>query len=146
MKKQKNYKPISSSIEAHLSIYQNVIQRMANNSALAKTWCITLVSAILVIVADKSKPQYSIIALIPTMLFLIMDVYYLGLEKGFRNSYNEFIKKLHTDILAVDDLFDVRPTGSFAELYVKALLSFSVWPFYLLIIVMIFIAKFFVIG
>ena len=46
----------SPSIQTHLGISQGVIQRMADNSTSSKAWCITIVSAILVIVADKGKP------------------------------------------------------------------------------------------
>jgi hypothetical protein len=99
-----DFKENSQAVQSHLTIYQNVIQRMASNSASAKAWCITLVSAILVIVADKSKPQYTMIAYIPTLLFLVLDTYYLGLEKGFRNSYNDFIRKLHKGKIKDDDL------------------------------------------
>lgn len=51
-----SHKENSQAIQTHLEITQSVIQRMAVNSASCKTWCITLVSAILVIVADKGKP------------------------------------------------------------------------------------------
>jgi hypothetical protein len=44
------------------------------------------VSAILVIAADKGKPQYTLIGVIPTFLFLVLDTYYLSLEKRFRGS------------------------------------------------------------
>ena len=114
---------------------------MALNSSSSKAWCITLVSAILVVVADKSKPQYALIALIPTFLFLVLDTYYLALEKGFRGSYNDFIKKLHSASLNSNDLFAVVPKGSIIKLFFKSLISFSVWPFYLTLFVMIFITK-----
>lgn len=71
----------SLAVQSHLTIYQNLIQRMASNSVSSKAWCITLVSAILVIVADKSNSQYAMIAYIPTLLFLVLDAYYLGLKK-----------------------------------------------------------------
>lgn len=131
----------SPSIQAHLSILQNVIQRMASNSTSSKTWCITLVSAILVIVADKGKPQYAFLALIPTLLFLSLDAYYLALEKGFRSTYNHFIKKLHDGSVTADDLYAVSPTGNSSRLQIEALKSFSVWGFYLTLSIMIFIAK-----
>lgn len=83
----------SPSVQTHLGILQGVIERMAGNSTSAKAWCITLVSAILVVVADKNKPQYTLIAIIPTILFGALDIYYLALEKGFRNTYNEFVKR-----------------------------------------------------
>lgn len=81
----------SQAVQAHLGIMQDVIQRMASNSASCKTWCITLVSAILVVVADKGKPEYAWLALIPTVLFFALDAYYLALEKMFRLSYNNLL-------------------------------------------------------
>lgn len=136
-----NLNETSPSVQAHLGILQNIIQRMAANSTASKTWCITLVSAILVIVADKGKPQYAFIALIPTILFLALDAYYLALEKSFRNSYNIFIKKIHNKTATTDDLYAVAPTGNQSLLQIEALKSFSVWGFYLTLIIMIYIAK-----
>ena len=131
----------SQAVQSHLSILQNVIQRMASNSSSSKAWCITLVSAILVIVADKGKPNYALIAIIPAFLFLILDAYYLGLEKGFRESYNEFIEKLHNKEISANDLFAVNPKGNLFRLFFKSIFSFSVWPFYLTLFIMIYIAK-----
>ncbi|PKO84608.1 MAG: hypothetical protein CVU17_02960 [Betaproteobacteria bacterium HGW-Betaproteobacteria-11] len=128
-----------------MTILQSVIQRMANNSASSKAWCITLVSAILVIVADKGKPQYAWIAVIPTLLFFVLDAYYLALEKGFRNAYNSFINKLHSEALSAADLFVVNPQGGQFGLFARSILSFSVWPFYATLLGMIYAAKAFVI-
>jgi len=139
------FKENSQAVQSHLTILQSVIQRMANNSASSKAWCITLVSAILVIVADKAKPQYAWIAVIPMILFFVLDSYYLALEKGIRNAYNDFIKKLHTQALLADDLFVVVPQGGLFGLFVKSMMSFSVWPFYLTLFGMIYAAKVFVI-
>jgi hypothetical protein len=104
-----DFKENSQAVQAHLEITQSIIQRMASNSSSCKAWCITLVSAILVVIADKAKPQYTIIAAIPTFLFLILDAYYLALEKRFRNSYNSFIEKLHLSKIVAADLYVVSP-------------------------------------
>lgn len=135
----------SPAVQTHLGILQSVIQRMATNSSSSKAWCITLVSAILVVVADKGKPDYALIAFIPTLLFLVLDTYYLALEKGFRNSYNEFIKKLHGNTISTPDLYSVSPTGAIYSLFFKSLISFSIWPFYLTLLGMICIARAYVI-
>lgn len=120
----------SPSIQTHLGIIQGVIQRMAGNSTSCKAWCITIVSAILVIIADKGKPNLAALATIPTLLFAALDVYYLALEKGFRNSYNAFIDKLHSGKLLPEDLYSMVPTGNLKKLQIDALGSFSVWGFY----------------
>jgi hypothetical protein len=145
MNTKRDLRENSEAVEAHLTIMQSVIQRMAGNSTSAKTWCITLVSAVLVVVADKGKPQFAWLAVIPTVLFLVLDAYYLGLEKGFRKSYNTFIDKLHGRELKPADLYVVEPEGDLLKLGVEALRSFSVWPFYVTLFIMIYLAKTFVI-
>jgi hypothetical protein len=130
----------SPSVQGHLGIVQSVINRMATNSASAKAWCVTLVSAILVLVGDKGKPALLFLAVIPTLLFLFLDAYYLALEKGFRTSYRSFVTKLHAGKLQADDLYEVVPEGSILPGIFKALLSLSVWPFYTTLGLMIFVA------
>lgn len=132
----------SPSVQAHLGILQNVIERMATNSTSAKTWCITIVSAIIVVIADKNKSNYALIALIPTVLFVALDAYYLAMEKGFRNAYNQFVKKIHGGSLTTEDLFSVRSVGNFSKLQLEALMSFSVWGFYSTLALLILCASF----
>ena len=131
MPDQRRYGEDSPAVQAHLGIVQSAIQRMASNSEACKAWCITLVAAILVIVAEKGKPAYALIAAVPTILFSILDTYYLALEKCFRNSYNEFIDKIHGDRVAAVDLYAVMPLGSLPKSFARSLRSFSIWPFYL---------------
>jgi hypothetical protein len=141
MSEHNEFRENSQAVQAHLSITQNVIQRMAANSASCKAYCITLVSAILVLVADKGKPVYFLIALIPTALFFILDSYYLALERMFRASYNVFIGKLHTGAIKASDLFAVQPTGKLFPLIGASAVSFSIWPFYLTLVAMVLIAQ-----
>ncbi|KUJ71664.1 hypothetical protein [Thiomicrospira sp. WB1] len=133
--------PETQSIQTHLGIIQSVIQRMATNSTNSKAWCVSLVAAILVIVADKGNPDYAWIALMPTIIFAFLDAYYLALEKGFRESYNNFISKVHQKNLTEDDLFSVRPAGSMSRHQMEALKSFSIWGFYFSMAFLIFITK-----
>ncbi|MBA3034946.1 MAG: hypothetical protein FP814_00470 [Desulfobacterium sp.] len=136
----------SPSIQTHLGILQNVIQRMASNSSACKAWCVTLVSAVLVIVADKGKPDYAWIAMLPTILFAALDAYYLALEKAFRNSYNDFISKLHRRSLTENDLYSVDPKGNMSRLQFESVKSFSVWGFYGSLAVLIIVTKYVAIG
>ncbi len=131
----------SPSVQTHLGIIQGVIYRMAANSTQCKAWCITIVSAILVIIADKGNPDFAWIALLPTTLFMFLDTYYLTLEKGFRESYNSFVKSLHAGDLSAEDLYSVEPSGNTHKNRWASLLSFSIWGFYLGLIVLIVIAR-----
>lgn len=132
------------SVQSHLSMQQNIISRLANNSANCKTWCVTLASAILVLVADEAKPDLLFIAAVPIVLFLLLDAYYLALERWFRDAYNAFVKKLHAGTATVEDVFVLNPRGSPPRLLQEiliALLSFSVWPFYLTLAVLLWLLR-----
>ena len=134
----------SGAVSSYLDILQGVINRMAANSAGCKTWCITIVSAILVIVSDKSDPKYLWIALVPISLFLFLDAYYLGLEQRFRDQYNGVIKKLHADEATIEDLYVVDPGGGLKVTLgstLGALASLSIWPFYGLMIATLWAVK-----
>lgn len=131
----------SPSVQAHLQMLQNIILRMASNSSACKSWCITLVSAIVVVVADKGKPEYIWIALLPTCIFGCLDAYYLSLEKGFRASYNDFIEKIHTNNLTRPDLYAITPSGETAQHQLKAIKSTATWGFYIPLIALIFSVK-----
>lgn len=138
--------PEAASIQTHLGIIQNVIQRMSANSSSCKAWCISLVSAVLVIVADKGKPEYAWIALLPTVVFATLDAYYLALEKAFRNSYNRFIARIHKKELTEEDLYSVQPVGNMSKLQIEACKSFSVWGFYVSLVALISITKWVALG
>jgi hypothetical protein len=131
----------SPSVQAHLQIIQAVISRMAGNSSSCKAWCITLVSAILVVIADKGKPDYAFLALLPALLFFALDTYYLALEKAFRNSYNSFVSKLHASGVSPHDLYVVQPGGNTIRNHLKAVGSFSIWSFYSSLAILIAIAR-----
>ena len=141
MSQEAEFRENSEAVRAHLQISQAVIQRMAANSSACKAWCVTLVSAILVLVADKGKPKFALMALIPTALFWALDVYYLALEKMFRNSYNGFIDKLHKGKISAEDLYAINPGGKLPDAINAAVKSFSIWPFYLTLLVMVWIVK-----
>lgn len=130
----------SPAVQSYLTILQGVIGRMGSNSAGAKTWCVALVSAIIVVIADRGEPGYVWIALVPVSLFFLLDAYYLGLERQFRERYNNFISKLHEGSAEIEDVFIVTPGGGLSGSMKAALLaccSMSVWPFYVLLALML---------
>ena len=134
-----------SAVQAHLTIMQGVIQRMAENSRSCKMWCIIIVSAVLIFVARVEKPDYILIALVPTVLFLFLDTYYLALERGFRASYEAFVEKLHKGELIRSNFYSVTPTGSILGHFLSTLLSFSIWFFYSMLVIMIGLVWYFMI-
>ena len=112
---------------------QGVINRMAENSRSCKVWCVTLVAAVLVLVAWTGEPQHALIALVPTLLFLCLDAYYLVLERAFIRSQDAFVAKLHRSELEPGDVYRVVPTGMGLLLVGRCLGSISTWLFYSLV-------------
>ena len=141
MAENKTLNESSRAVQTHLKIMQAVIQRMGENSRACKVWCVTLVSAVLVLVAQTGNAEHATIALAPTVLFLVLDAYYLSLERGFRRSYNYFVGKIHQGQVATSDLYAVAPIGSIAGGTLWAMFrSFSVLPFYLVVTATVLLA------
>ena len=130
----------SSAVQTHLTIVQGVIVRMAENSRSCKMWCITLVAGILFLVARTEESQHALMALAPTLLFYMLDAYYLALERSFIDSHSGFVAKLHSQKLTPSDLYRIAPTGMGAVRTGRSLCSFSIWPFYLMVITTILFA------
>lgn len=130
----------SPAVQTHLNIMQDVIRRMAENSRSCKVWCVTLVSATLVLVTRTESPQHALIALVPTLLFLVLDAYYLALERSFRTSYDTFVANLHGGGVDVTKVYEVKPTGMGWKAVVWCFRSFAVLPFYVLLTITIVLA------
>ncbi|MBY7649739.1 MAG: hypothetical protein C4617_04530 [Candidatus Liberibacter europaeus] len=121
----------SQSVQLHLTFLQNVISRMASNSSSMKTWCISILSAILIFAAKAKIPHMYLVALINIGAFWIMDAKYLALEKGFRASYNHFVNKIHNKTLKEEDLFILNLEKIS---FIDTTTSFSVFPFYMVLL------------
>lgn len=132
------------SVQSYLGFLQAVIERMANHSAACKTWCVSLVSAIVVVVADKAKADYVWIGAIPLLLFFVLDSYYLCLERQFRGVYSDFIRKLHFDCASMGDVFFLAPRDGVAATswqILQAAVSLAIWPFYVLLGIMLVVIR-----
>lgn len=130
----------SPAVQAHLEMMQRVIERMTGNSRSCKVWCVTLVAAVLVLIARTGEAQHALLAVVPTALFLVLDMYYLALERAFIASYDNFVEELHKRDLAPPDLYAISPKGSVPQLFLGALVSFSTWPFYAVMVATILLA------
>ena len=131
----------SSAVRTHVEVLQSVIQRMADNSRSCKVWCVTLVSATLVLVARTGESQHALIAVTPAVLFYVLDAYYLALERGFRRSYCAFVKKVHSQQIIISDLYSVGAGNSIWRGTLWAMFrSFSVLPFYAMVMATVLLA------
>jgi len=134
----------SGAVQAYLNTLQGVIGRMASSSASCKTWCVSLVSALLVVVVDRRRPDILLLAGVPILMFFVLDAYYLALEKVFRKSYTAVVRKVADGSATMADLFDIEPGADagkkIGEIF-PAMKSFAVWPFYGFLVAIVIVAR-----
>lgn len=131
----------NSAVQAHISMHQDIINRMAGNSANCKNWTITLVAAMLVLLVDKKMQiPNAWICLIPIVLFYLLDCYYLGLERMCIASQNEFLEKVKNENDYIDSLYKMEAIKDNCKQLcntIKAMKSFSTLPFYVIVAIVI---------
>lgn len=117
----------------HLQFIQNNISRMNTNSCHVKGWCVTMVSALFALFAGTGKIFFIWICLIPTILFFLLDAYYLQQEHKLIELYN--------NVANITKKFEIKPYEFVLKNYKcnfkKAAFSWSITPFYLTILLMI---------
>jgi len=90
----------------HLEFLQGAINRMAGNLFLLKGWTITLLAGLFALSAKDSNEAYILIAYFPTLVFWILDGYFLAQERRFRALYDH-VRQLPDE--AIDFSMDTRP-------------------------------------
>ena len=79
---------------SYLNLIQGVVSRMGGNSAIMKGFAATTIAAMYgMCVAECVKWYYLMVAFIPLIAFIILDVYYLRSERRYRNLYNLVAEK-----------------------------------------------------
>lgn len=74
---------------AYLQMIQGAIDRMSGTSAIFKGFCATIITGVSAVSFTDINKWILLLAISPVMCFLIMDVYYLQLEKRFRLLYDQ---------------------------------------------------------
>lgn len=121
----------------HFDYLQAIITRMNTNSFMIKGWTVTIVSALLALAASTKNTLYLQIAVLPVLMFWILDSFYLVQERKFRILYREatthptsiLAYSLKTDIPAVIEDKSVK--------YFKVFFSSTIFSFYLLLVIII---------
>ena len=121
----------------HLEMIQSVINRLNTNSFQFKGMAITIVAALLAIYASTQKTDFILIAVLPTIIFWLLDASYLGFERKFRELYKDMAGLNENPTYTT--LFEMNTEdykgGDF--FYPKVVFSHTIWPIYLPIIVLL---------
>jgi uncharacterized membrane protein len=100
----------NSAVQKHIELQHAIINRMAANSSNCKTWCITIVSALLVISYQQTNIAIANLSYLPLLLFFFLDSYYLSLERDVRLYLNDFVHALHQGTLERERIFTIIAT------------------------------------
>lgn len=132
----------------HLEFIQSNIARMNQCSFQMKGWMITIVSALLALFAASKGVQqagnviYLFIAIAPTIIFWLLDSYYLQQERKFRGIYNNVANlTAEKDKIVVSEFeMPLNKFNSGEYAFTSALFSKTEWLLYLPIIVGLLVA------
>jgi hypothetical protein len=125
--------------QTHINTLQNIIARLSNYSMNCKTWAVTLVAALCVVIFDPQKICYSYVIFVPIVIFWLFDCYYLGLEKTFRKIYDDFVNSIANENTNICD--DIKFSLKKERLlnFFKAIFSMSTSPLYAALGIIVFI-------
>lgn len=120
----------SPAVTAHINLLQGIINRLANNSASCKTWCLTLVSALVSLAGATHAPGIVTFALVPVVIFGFMDTMYLAQERAYRELYAGIVESIRGGSYGLGSAYDARAPLTFSRVC-SALASWSIFPVYL---------------
>lgn len=72
----------------HLLMIQNIVDRFSQNSFLIKGWSISITAAMFALAAQDANLVFIYLAYFPSIVFWILDSYFLRQEKLYRALYN----------------------------------------------------------
>ncbi|EOO66318.1 hypothetical protein IIC_05777 [Bacillus cereus VD021] len=122
----------------HMEMIQGVITRMGSNSFIIKGWSVTSIGAMYAYWLTKSNYWMLVLILGVVLLFWFHDAYYLHLERGFRNLYEEVRNKNDSQIdFGMTPIFTEKGMCS----AMRPILKWSYGSITLITIVLLFIFK-----
>jgi len=116
-------------VTTHINLLQGIINRLANNSSACKTWCLTLVGALLSLAGATHTPAIVTFALVPVVIFGFVDMMYLAQEKAYRDLYGTVVKAVREGSYSRAQAFDASAKRTLNHVG-WALGSWAVWPIY----------------
>jgi hypothetical protein len=128
-------------VTTHINMLQGIINRLANNSGACKTWCLVLVGALLSLAGATHLPAIVTFALVPVVIFGLLDGMYLAHERAYRTLYNQQVIAIRTRKYILENAYEARAPVGFGD-FLSALTSWSVCPIYAGLIVVYLTAEY----
>lgn len=122
----------------HLDYIQENISRMSNNSFIIKGWTISIISILFIFSNKEMNKSYLLITLLAVLVFWYLNGFFLQQERKFRALYDKVRKQSESEIdfsMSTDE-FKSKDFYLIGNMFSK-----SIFPLYLVIIIMILIGN-----
>lgn len=128
----------------YLQMIQEPICRMSTISAIFKGFAASIVAGISVISYSTISVWILLLSFIPVLAFVILDIYYLILERKYRYLFNQVRNDQHTIDFSMELTNDPSEIASAKARFVDCIKSPSIYLFYpilLIILIVVVILK-----
>lgn len=138
-----NMSPLSPAdnpgVIANITILQGIVNRLATSSASCKTWCISLVTALIALSGTTRNPGILAFALVPIAIFAFFDTMYLAQERAFRRLYSTLVELIRTQKYSIDQTYSTSAKLRPADFL--AFFSWAIMPVYGGLAALYFVAR-----
>lgn len=133
-----------SEVQGFISQLDSIINRMGTNSANAKNWLMTIIAAAIAIQWNGSQLHQVLWLLLPTGLFMLLDMYYLGMERHFKDVQKSFIDSVRNGSDISQSVYNIPKTTKCEQVCntFSTIDSLAIWPFYSIVVLAIVLIRF----
>ena len=128
----------------HLDFIQGIISRLNSNSFIIKGWAITIVSAVLALLATTSNKAFIAITGLPIIVFWILDSFYLQTERKYTVLYRKVIEPASNIPPFSLNINSPEVTNERGTSYFASFFSRTIKVFYLSLLVVSALCTFFI--
>lgn len=121
----------------YLEAIQRVIDRLSNISFVLKGWAVSLVAGLMALAASGSNHGYVLIAYIPTVVFWLLDSYFLMMERQYRRIFEK-----NKDLSQELEYFTLKRDKANFTMFGEAAMSITMLMTYIPLIVSTLIVMF----
>ena len=121
----------------YLEAIQRVIDRLSNTSFILKGWAVSLVAGLMALAASGTNHGYVLVAYIPTVVFWLLDAYFLMMERQYRKLFEE-----NMNLSQEVSCFTLKRKKATFPMFTEAALSITMLLTYVPLIGAILIAMF----
>lgn len=103
----------NESVCTYLQLLEDNIIRMGNNSFNVKS-IIAIIETIIVttLIETNTYHEFWWVCLIPSVIAIFVDAFYLGIERKYKTRYNKFFNDLNDGKLDVNKIYNLPPINT----------------------------------